>query len=193
MDCQVSLGQTASSHFLESPWMNYFFAHSKNWWVCLIVVCPCWPSVPWKRGRTKTATRHLYYAVFPLIYHFDVSFLCKLLDFSWNIGTGYCSFFFFLSDCMDIYYRRSCKDDQISHPLKPFFILKVPNTNWVSSCGWRRATALRKHQLNLELIQSSFIVVIFYSDVLNVGISERQRCTFRAACVFSLNSDENGG
>lgn len=39
---------------LESPWVNVFLGHRRNWWVCLIVVCPCWPSVLWtKTGRTK--------------------------------------------------------------------------------------------------------------------------------------------
>lgn len=62
-----------------SPWANFFLGHRKNWWVCLVVFCPWWPSVPCKTGQTKTATGHLYYAVFPVIYHCAFfSFLFKL-------------------------------------------------------------------------------------------------------------------
>lgn len=79
-----------------SPWANFFLGHRKNWWVCLVVFCPWWPSVPCKTGQTKTATGHLYYAVFPVIYHCAVSFLsflnyfCPLLDYQYWILLFYC-------------------------------------------------------------------------------------------------------
>lgn len=71
----------------------FFLGHRKNWWVCLIVVCPCWPSVPCNTGRTKTATGHCtmqYFQSFIIVQFHFFSLFKLFLSSVGIISTEYC-------------------------------------------------------------------------------------------------------
>lgn len=165
--------------------LGWFFSlgHGKNWWVCLVMVCPCWLSVPCKTGRTKTAMGHLYYAVFSVIYHCAVSFfLFKLFLSSVGfISTEYCYSIVlkkqvpFLSDNL-LYGHKlplkswRAKDEQTNarSSLKSFYFESAKNHKYYLVAE-ESTTALRRQQIRLKLENkwrvwdtwTCFIVVIF--------------------------------
>lgn len=162
----------------------FFLGHTKNWWVCLVVVCPCWLCVSCKTGQTKTATGHLYYAVFSVIYHCAVSFFSFLNYFCPLLGLSVVNIVillflkktssFFLSDSL-LYERilplKSWKDEQTNarSSFKSFYFESAKNHKYYLVAE-ESTTALRRQQIRLKLENkqrhtepwTSFIVVIFY-------------------------------
>lgn len=169
------------------------------------MVCPCWPSVPCKTGRSKTATGHLYYAVFSVIYHCAVSFFLFKLFLS-SVGLSVLNIVIlllggknfkqvpFLSDNL-LYERilplKSCKDEQTNarSSFKSFYFESAKNHKYYLVAE-ESTTALRRQQtqLNLENKHTDFFYSsdILLKNVLTVGISERQRCMSRGVGRCSL-------
>lgn len=156
------------------------------------MVCPCWPFVPCKTGRTKTATGHLYYAVFSVIYHCAVSFFFLFKLFLSSVGLSVLnivillflkkkkfksSFFYLTIYCMNVYCLwRAAKMKRLMQGHSSIaFILKVPKTIsiilWLKKApqpwednklNWTQKTNKSRQTDRQTDTRTSFIVVIFY-------------------------------
>lgn len=186
VDCVMSLGQ--------QPTVTFW--NLLGWIISLVILKTdesCGLSLLALCTVKKRADENCYQA-FVLCSIFTHLSFCSFFSFlNYLLGYWYWSllvYFFYLLICsVDVYTLhapRRGKDEQ-TYPLKSFYFESAKYQR-VSSCGWSRATALRQHQLNLDSNKrTSFIVVIFYSDVRMSGISERQRCWRVSFSAWFLN------